>query len=605
VPPLPHLDQCTIKIGGSQVSEAFMDGVIRVTVDSSLHLPSMFTIELYDPELVWVDDTLLSIGSAVEIAMEQSEERGGASGTLIGGEITALEPQFSAHGHTSIRIRGYDKSHRLHRGKKTRTFLNQTDSGIVQTIAGEAGLSADVDSTTVTYDYILQNNQTNMEFLLARAERIGYQVYVADGKLCFKKGDSKRGEGPELALGEGLGEFRPCWTAAHQADTFTVHGWDATKKEMVKHQESTPDAAAKQGGMTSPGGSTAKTAFGTAEAMRTDDPVSTVDEAKALALGLRGDIGRGFVEAEGICRGDPGILAGYTVKIKNVGTRFSGTYFVTSATHVYERGDYKVHLSISGRHPQTVSGLLTAHETRDNGRVHGVVTGLVTNLNDPEDWGRVKVKYAWLGEIESDWVRIAAPMAGSERGFYYLPEVNDEVLIAFEQGDVRHGYIVGSLWNGVDKPPKPISEVVSGGVVNQRIVQSRSGHTVILDDTDGAEQIIIRDKTGKNEMIINSSENSMAINVEGDFTVTAKGKITMTSTQDMSLESKANGKITTQSNLDLKATSNLTAQATSNASLKGTQLALEGTAKSELKGLTVSVNGSTMTEVKGALVKIN
>jgi phage protein D/phage baseplate assembly protein gpV len=605
VAPTALLAQCTIKIGGSQVSEELMADLKRVAVDSSLHLPSMFTIELHDPELKWVDESTLAIGSAVEIAVEQPDELGGTTGTIISGEITALEPEFSARGRTVLLIRGYDKSHRLHRGRKIRTFLKQKDSDIVSTIAGEAGLSAAVDTTTVTYDYVLQNNQTNMEFLLSRAERIGYQVYVADGKLCFKKGDASRATGPELALGEELIEFRPCWTATHQADTFAVQGWDITTKEMVKHTESAPDAATQQGGMTTAGGAVAKQAFGAAEALLTDEPVSTADEAKALALGLRGDVGRAFVEAEGTCIGDPSIVAGVRITIKGVGQRFSGTYFVTSATHVYELGDYSVRFGISGRHPQTVSSLVAGGEEREWGRVRGVVTGLVTNLNDPDDLGRVKVKYAWLGDIESDWVRIAAPMAGPTRGFYYLPEVNDEVLVAFEQGDVHHGYIVGALWNGKDKPPKPNSEVTSEGVVNQRIVQSRSGHTVILDDTNGAEQIIIRDKTGKNEMIIDSSQNSMSINVDGDFSVTAKGKITLSSTKDMELASKANGTVKAQSNLDLKAQSNLTAEGTSSAKVKGAQLGLEGTTKGELKGITVSVNGSAMTEIKGGLVKIN
>jgi uncharacterized protein involved in type VI secretion and phage assembly len=222
---------------------------------------------------------------------------------------------------------------------------------------------------------------------------------------------------------------------------------------------------------------------------------------------------------------------------------------------------------------------------------------LVTNLDDPDDLGRVKVKYAWLGEIESHWVRVAAPMAGAQRGFYYLPEINDEVLVAFEHGDPHYPVIIGSLWNGTDKPPKPNSAVVQGGVVNERIIQSRSGHVVILDDTNGSEKITIRDKTEKNEIIISSSDNSMAINVEGDFTVTAKGKITLTSTLDMALESKANSKI--------NAGANLSVEATGSSTVKGVQLTLEGTAKSELKAPMVSVNGNAMVEVKGALVKIN
>jgi uncharacterized protein involved in type VI secretion and phage assembly len=340
--------------------------------------------------------------------------------------------------------------------------------------------------------------------------------------------------------------------------------------------------------------------FGSAEAIITDRPVFDAAEATALAQGLSHDISREFVQAEGECDGHPGVKAGWKISIDGVGTRFKGDYFVTSATHTYTAGRYKTHFSITGRQPNTFSHLLESGNGHDRsqGLVQGVVTGMVSNLNDPDNLGRVKVKYAWLGEIESDWVRIATPMAGAERGFYYLPEVNDEVLIAFEHGDVHRPYIVGALWSNTDKPPKPNNQVVGGdGKVNERIIKSRSGHVVIFDDSNGQEKIIIRDKTEKNEMVIDSKMNSMTINVEGDFAVTAKGKISLKSTQDMSLESQANG--------DIKTNGNLNVEAKGNGTVKGTNLTLEGTAMGTLKAPTVSVQGSAMTEVKGGLVKIN
>ncbi len=597
--PVPtYLTNCLIKIGGADVPPELMDALDEVVVDSSLYLPSMFTILLHDPELKWVDDTRLDIGKEVEISVKTGSDLGGVEGTLFKGEITALEPHFASEGATSMTVRGYDKSHRLHRGRKTRTFLKQKDDSLVRTIAGEVGLSPQVDTTTVTYDYVLQNNQTNMEFLLARAGRIGYQVSTAEGNLYFKKGDATLGTGPELKLGENLRSFQPCLTASGQADKMIVKGWDPKGKAALSSQK-TPVSSLNQGGMTQTGGAKASSAFSSAEAVITDRPVFTADEATALADGLSYDISREAVQAEGVCYGDPRVKAGWKITIKGVGTRFSGTYFVTSATHVYNPQGYETYFSITGRQPNTLSHLLESGNGHQQsiGMVQGVVPAMVTNLNDPDNLGRVKVKYTWLGEIESDWVRIATPTAGPDRGFYYLPEVNDEVLIAFEHGDVHRPYIIGALWNSTDKPPKPNSEATSGGKVNERIIKSRSGHLIILDDTDGAEKITIKDKTGKNEMLIDSTQNSMSINVDGDFNVTAKGKITLKSTQDMSLESQANG--------DIKTTGNLNVTATGNGTVKGAQLTLEGTAMGTLKAPTVSVQGSAMTEVKGALVKIN
>ncbi len=599
--PDSHLSQIFIKVGGSDVPAELMNVLREAVVDTSLQLPSMFSLSFNDPQLKWVDEALFDLGKEVEISAKSPD---GTQGILIKGEITALEPNFSASGDTLLVVRGYDKAHRLHRGKKTRTFLKQKDSDLVSKIAGEAGLSAQADSTTVTYDYILQNNQTNMEFLAARAERIGYQVYSAEGKLYFKKGDASLGTGPELKLAENLTSFQPAMAGTHQADKMKVLSWDVKAKRAITGQ-ATPNSSLNQGGFGKTGGAAAQSAFGTAEAVITDQPVFTADEANALAEGLSNDISRDFVQAEGSCTGDPRVKAGYKIKIKGVGTRFSGDYFVTSAMHIYNANGYETRFSISGRQPNTLSHLLESNNDGAHGLVQGVVVGIVTNLKDPDDLGRVKVKYPWLGDnIESDWVRLASPMAGSGRGLLYLPEVNDEVLIAFEHGDVHHPYIVGALWSNTDKPLKPNSEVVgSDGKVNQRIIKTRaghvillddkegaeqvsitskSGHTVILDDKSGSESITIKDKTGNNKMVIDSTKNSMAINVNGDFTVEAKGKVSIKSTQDMSLE------------------------ATTKASIKGTTgLSLDGTAQAELKGATVSINGSGMTEVKGAIVKIN
>jgi uncharacterized protein involved in type VI secretion and phage assembly len=370
-----------------------------------------------------------------------------------------------------------------------------------------------------------------------------------------------------------------------------VRAWDPKGKKAINSQK-TPNSALNQGGMTQTGGAKAQTAFGgSAEAIVVDQPVLTAGEAADLATGLSNDISREALQAEGVCAGHPEVKAGWTVTISKVGTRFSGTYFVTSATHIYNKDGYTTNFSISGRQPNTLSHLLESGNGHGQGLMQGVVPGMVTNLNDPDDLGRVKVKYPWLGDqIESDWVRVAAPMAGAGRGFLYLPEVNDEVLIAFEHGDAHRPYIIGVLWSKTDTPPKKNSEVVGSGKVNQRVLKSRSGHLVILDDTDGKEQIIIRDKTGNNEMVIDSTKKSMTIKVDGDFSVEAKGKVNIKSTQDMTLESQASGNIKTNANLTVKAQANLSLQATG---------------MGELKGNSVTVDGGPMATVKGGIVKIN
>ena len=528
-----------IKIGGSKVPAEFDLAIIEVLVDSNAHLPDMFTIEVYDDQLEWVDKSSIDLGKEVQISIDPAQKGGVPGGVAVlieKGEITALEPSFTSSGRATLLIRGYDKSHRLHRGRKTRTFAKAKDSVMAGKMAKEADLTLVADATSIEYEYVLQNNQTNMEFLQDRAARIGYQVFTDEGKLYFKKGDFKLGDGPELEWKVNLISFRPRLTGAQQADTGIVTGWDPkTKKQILG--KATAKASGNTGGITKSGGAAAKTAFGgPAEAVINQRPVTNVDEAKAMAASLIQEINAEFMQAEGECFGDPRIKAGKTIKVKSVGKRFSGKYMVTSAMHTYRSGQYRTSFTTGWNEPYTFSQLAGGNGNGTGAGQHhpaemgGVAVAVVTNQKDPDKLGRVKVMFPWMqkdkgADIESNWVRVASPMAGKERGFFFLPEVNDEVLVAFEHGDPQQPYIVGSLWNTKDKPPLGNDKAAKDGKTDQRIIKTRSGHVILLDDTNNKEQIVIRDKTSKNEIIINSKDNTLIINMDKDIKITAKGDI--------------------------------------------------------------------------------
>jgi uncharacterized protein involved in type VI secretion and phage assembly len=198
--------------------------------------------------------------------------------------------------------------------------------------------------------------------------------------------------------------------------------------------------------------------------------------------------------------------------------------------------------------------LLLPSSNKASNRIYGVVVGIVTNNNDDEGLGRIKVKFPWLSDSdESWWARIAAPMAGKDRGIYFLPEVDDEVLVAFDQGDVRFPYIIGALWNGQDVPPesKPLD---SDGKVIRRVIKSRSGHIIRLDDSDGAEKIEIIDKTEKNSITIDTSANNISIKADGDITLESDlGKVVIKG-QIVEIQSTAQDvKIEAKNTMDLKA----------------------------------------------------
>ncbi len=128
-------------------------------------------------------------------------------------------------------------------------------------------------------------------------------------------------------------------------------------------------------------------------------------------------------------------------------------------------------------------------------KIPGVVVGIVTNNNDPQDMGRVQVMFPWLSDdLSTGWFRIATPMAGKGRGFMFMPEVDDEVLVSFEHGDPQRGFIIGALWNGKDTPPMSIGDALDGSSVRRRRIQSRIGHIIELDD-DG--MILIQTSKGQ------------------------------------------------------------------------------------------------------------
>ena len=199
--------------------------------------------------------------------------------------------------------------------------------------------------------------------------------------------------------------------------------------------------------------------------------------------------------------------------------------------------------------------LLQGQDEEEGGAVKGIATAVVVDNKDTEGMGRVKVRYSW-GDKEDDsyWARVVSLMAGKERGCYFLPEVDDEVLVAFERGDIHHPYVIGALWNGQDVPP----ETNDDGENNIRLVKSRSGHKIILDDTNGSEKIEIIDKQEKNLITIDSSSNTITVSTDKDIIFKApNGKISM-ECMELDVKTTANAKIEAGANMDVKGTGNTT-----------------------------------------------
>jgi uncharacterized protein involved in type VI secretion and phage assembly len=286
-----------------------------------------------------------------------------------------------------------------------------------------------------------------------------------------------------------------------------------------------------------------------------NQPVASQAEADAVAQALYDKATGGFIEAEGICNGTPELMAGKTIEITSLGQKLSGKYFVTSATHIYSAdGDYTTEFSVHGSRPATLYHLLVPEPEETPARWGGVVTAIVTNNKDDKDQGRVKLKYPWLSnDVETDWARVVGAGAGDKRGFFCLPEVNDEVLVAFEHGDVNRPVVLSGLWNGVDAPAVPVSEAVKDGKVWTRVFKTRSGHaltfvdgsdakvrletagghSLVLDDENTVIQVKTRDG---NVLKLDDSDGSVTLSAKGDLTIEADRAISIRAGTDMNLE---------------------------------------------------------------------
>jgi uncharacterized protein involved in type VI secretion and phage assembly len=207
-------------------------------------------------------------------------------------------------------------------------------------------------------------------------------------------------------------------------------------------------------------------------------------------------------------------------------------------------------------------GILDAleHDKTESGKINGVVCGIVTNnKDDKKKLGRIKLKFPWLSDKnETDWVRIATIMAGPGQGSFFLPEKGDEVLVAFENGDINHPYVIGALWNEKAKPPETNQngknnirkirsrtghELIFNDETNKGniVIQTKAGHQIILGDSSGKEKIEIKDKTGNNSILIDSANDSIAISSKTKVSIKAKS---IEIEADGSMTIKAGGTLT-------------------------------------------------------------
>lgn len=579
-----------LEIDGQAASKELIEDIVQLVVEESLHMPGMFALVLrndYQPgrnqDQPWRHQSVLQIGKTVKIGFTSStsdakEFEQEKQGQVLEGEITAIETHFSEKSQAPIIVRGYDTCHRLHRGYHNRSFLNMTDSDIVKKLAGEAGLSmGTIEDSGQAQEYLFQQNQTNMQFLRERADRIGFELFNQDGKLHFRK--PKANQELQLKWLKELHSFRVRVTSAEQVKEVEVRSWDyVQKRAIVATAQSEQIITETQNGKGSDTSSKFNGKPSRPKRIIVHQALSCDKEADALAKAVFNELSGQFIYADGKAEGNPEIRVGRSLKIEEMGPH-SGKYYVTETRHLFHERVYTTEFSVRGTRSGDLITTVAPPTPLKPGQT--MLIGIVTDNKDPKGLGRVKVKFpALTEEHSSNWARVVSPGAGKQRGFDCLPEINDEVVVMFEHGDIHRPYVMGGLWNGEDTPCGATDDNVADGKVRLRTFKTRAGHQLqFVDEDKGCSKAGVRvetkcghqiklDDSGKNIEIATSNGHKLCLN-------DCEGTVTLSSTKDMKLDAGTSMQVSSMA-LTLDAKGAVEIKAIGAINLTGSAITLNG-----------------------------
>jgi uncharacterized protein len=346
-----------VEINGSQLAADVSKNIQELSITTKPDSLDTFSFVLANayPALRWThtsDADLFKEAASVRIGLGYVDD----IQVVFNGEITKISPDFPENGAPSAVIEGHTRLHWLQSNRKTRTFQSMTDSQIVQRIAQEAGLSAQVEDTQVQHAYVMQPNQTDLDFIRARAQMIHFEVLVDDRTLIFRK--SKETEEKIFTLVWGhvqrgfspgpntlpLKSFSPSMNTLNQPSLVTVRGYDPATKEAVIGTAAAGDEEKKLGA--SAGSEVMQSAFQRAREMTQVGALASQAEIDQQAKALYNERIMRFIRGFGATLGVPALRAGKIVELLGVGPRFSGLYYIEEATHTIGAGGFETSFTV-------------------------------------------------------------------------------------------------------------------------------------------------------------------------------------------------------------------------------------------------------------------
>ncbi|MFE0104596.1 VgrG-related protein [Streptomyces sp. NPDC059009] len=587
---MTHTSSLIVWADGSRLSAPHSAALAWATVEESGHASACVEIGFRDPSRAsLLASTGIELGSALRLEAVTPE----GSHDLFEGEVTGCEARAADDEGLFTVIRAEDGAHRLKRGRRTVAYHQKSADQIARKLAEGAGLrTGQIDATSVVYEFLTQPAVSDWEFLRHLARENGRDLFVRSGALHFAepakasdapaKGSPARQSPFALEYGQNVVEVSSVATLREQVTGVSVRGWDPEQKEPVAAHRSPAAPPTRDVNWTAGPGVVRGEPL-----LLAGLPRPTQNEVERVAEAMAQEVAAGLTELRVVVRGEPRLRLRSAVSLTGLGTRFEGRYAVTAVRHTYRADSgYRTELTVREGADRAVAGRVGDGEAGLR-RFYGLVPGRVVNIKDPRNQGRVKVELPWLSEsYESNWAR-TVQLGGGRRHGVVLPELRDEVLVGFEQGCLDRPYILGGLFNGVDKPEPRQSglELYDGtkGTVNRRSFASREGHRLELLDA-GAHGMgaVLVSGDDKLQIKLDQHDTLITVHSKGTVEISAAWGITIDA-GDGPLELKGQDITLSGKNVDIAASVD--------AKVSG--------------GQAVAVKGGMQANLTAALVKIN
>jgi Rhs element Vgr protein len=501
------------------------------------------------------------------------------------GVITKHAIKIKESGAAELQIDCSDEAVKMTIGRHSHYFENVKDSQVFDELIGKyAGLQSDPESTSITHKELVQHSMSDWDFMLLRAEANGMLVHTNDGNIKINKPDTSTAPVLQVTYGSSIIEFEAEMDAKYQWKNVEATSWDYANQNLFTAEANEASSFTQHGNVSS---STLADTINLNKYLLQHSGHLQEQELKTWVDGvmLRSRLAK--IRGRARVTGFAGIKTGDMLTLAGVGNRFNGNAYVTAVTQSVADGTWYTHIQFgldpkrfSNIHPDAddllSAGLLSA--------IHGLQIGKVVQLqNDPDGEDRILVKIPVIdNNAEGIWIRVASLDAGQNRGAFFMPEIDDEVIVGFINADPRHAVMLGMLHSSAKPAPLSLNDDN-----HEKGIFTRSNMRIHFNDDT---KTITIDTPAGNSIKLDEQGTMIEIKDQND------NKVTMNSS-GITLDSPLNVEIKAGVNLTLSAGASLTIGAVSLSVKADGTLALEG-AMSNLKA-------SGITEITGSLVKIN